>query len=382
MREEMLKELTENIIPYWKKLKDERGGFYGHVDFDLNVERDAPKGVVLHSRILWFFSNAYIQTGDQDLLPYARHAYEFLINHCLDKKEGGVYWMLDCNGFPLDETKHGYNQAFAIYALSSYYNATNEKNALDVAYSLYNKLETATADEYGYAEAFTGDWKPTVNTILAENDLRREKTTNNILHIMEAYTEFYRTTKDPDVADKLTRILDIFRTKIYNPDKKRFEVFFDSKMNSLNDMQSYGHDIETFWLIDRACEVLENKDLTEETRKYITTVAQSVLERAFENGSLLNECFDGVNEKTRIWWVQAEAIVGFNRMYKITGETKYIEAAHSIWKYIKEYIIDKRPGGEWYQEMDDNGVPSSRKPITSTWKCPYHNGRMCIEMNT
>ena len=81
-----------------------------------------------------------------------------------------------------------------------------------------------------------------------------------------------------------------------------------------------------------------------------------------------------------MWWVQAEAVVGFLNGYKRhANERKYLEAAADIWKYIKEYVIDKRQGSEWYFEVDENGEPIE-KPIVEAWKCPYHNGRMCLEV--
>ncbi|MFW2490237.1 hypothetical protein ACN077_16980 [Clostridium chromiireducens] len=42
--------------------------------------------------------------------------------------------------------------------------------------------------------------------------------------------------------------------------------------------------------------------------------------------------------------------------------------------------MDKRNGGEWFCDLNENGIPLSRKPITEPWKCPYHNGRMCLEI--
>lgn len=69
-----------------------------------------------------------------------------------------------------------------------------------------------------------------------------------------------------------------------------------------------------------------------------------------------------------------------NGYQKDNSKTEYLEAAKNVWEYIKEFIIDKRPGSEWLSEVDINGVPTSKKPIVEPWKCPYHNGRMCMEV--
>ena len=99
--EEVKKELTGHIIPFWNKLRDdENGGFYGFMSYDLKLDKQADKGVILHARILWFYSKAYITLGDKTLLDNARHAYEFIKNHCIDYEYGGVYWMMNYKGLP------------------------------------------------------------------------------------------------------------------------------------------------------------------------------------------------------------------------------------------------------------------------------------------
>ena len=50
--------------------------------------------------------------------------------------------------------KHTYNQAFAIYALSSYYDATGNKEALELAWKLHDMIESKCKDDEGYLEAF------------------------------------------------------------------------------------------------------------------------------------------------------------------------------------------------------------------------------------
>ena len=105
--EEVKKELTGHIIPFWNKLRDdENGGFYGFMSYDLKLDKQADKGVILHARILWFYSKAYITLGDKTLLDNARHAYEFIKNHCIDYEYGGVYWMMNYKGEPADTMKH------------------------------------------------------------------------------------------------------------------------------------------------------------------------------------------------------------------------------------------------------------------------------------
>lgn len=382
MKEEITKHLTDDIIPFWKNLRDDEfGGYYGYLDYDLKLDKKAEKGCILNSRITWFFSNAYTLLKDKSLLEEADHGYEFLKEHCIDKEYGGIYWSMNYDGTPLDTTKHTYNQAFCIYALSSYYEASGKQEALDLARKLYHMIEEKCTDDQGYLEAFTRDFQPESNEKLSENGVLAEKTMNTLLHVLEAYTELYRVSHDEKVGNRLRWIMDTFADKVYNPKLKRQEVFFDKDYNSIIDLHSYGHDIETAWLMDRSLEVLGDAAYTEKLTPITKALTENIYNVAFDGHSLSNECDKGVVDTNRVWWVQAETIVGFLNGYeKDPSKTQYKEAAEAAWQFIKDHVIDKRQGSEWYWLVRQDGSPVEGKPIVEPWKCPYHNGRMCIEV--
>ena len=372
----------ERVIPFWQNLIDkEYGGYYGWLGYDLVLDKKAEKGCILNSRILWFFANAYLTLGDELYLDYAKHAFEFLKSACVDKERGGVYWSLNYDGSVFDSTKQTYNQAFSIYALYSYYDAVKDEEAKAIALELYDIIETKCKDEKGYLEAFTKDFLPESNEKLSENGVEATRTMNTLLHVFEAYTELYRVTKDERVGNSLRYILDIFADKMFNPELGRQEVFFDDEYNSLIDLYSYGHDIETAWLIDRGLEVLGDQAYTDKLSPMTATLESQVYKIAFDGCSMPAECCKGVVEESRIWWVQAEAMVGFYNGYQKNPEkVEYKKAVKALWEYIKNHIIDKREGSEWFWEVDIDGNPTSQKPIVEPWKCPYHTGRMCFEL--
>lgn len=380
LRNEVKVELFEHIMPFWTQLRDPRGGFYGYVDFNLQIDKDAIKGVILNSRILWFYSNIYLITGQKDALELADHAFDFLIKYCLDKSYGGVYWMLDADGTSCDDIKHTYNQAFAIYGLSSYYDASKNPHALELANSIFALIEDRCIDEYGYIEAFDRTWHPIDNDKLSEDGFHADKTMNTLLHIIEAYTELYRVDRDVRVGEALKKVLYLCFNKVYDPQIHILDVYFDKKMNSIANVYSYGHDIEASWLIDRACEVLGDRELLDEITPKTIKIANRVLQTAYKDGALNNQSIDGEVDTTRIWWVQAEGLVGFLNAYQKTGYELYLDTVVSMWNYIKTYMIDRRDGSEWYWDVNYRGEPVSKRPIVEPWKCPYHNGRMCMEV--
>ena len=354
--------LNNVILPFWMSLKDEtHGGYYSLVDFDLQVDRQAEKGCILNSRILWFFSEADMLTGRADAAACARHAYQWFEDHCFDRENGGVYWSCDALGRPLDTTKHTYNQAFAIYALSAYYRLTEQQAALDRALELFRLIESRCTDAEGYLEAFTVDWKPESNEKLSENGVMADKTMNTLLHVFEGYAGLYQASRAPAVGQAMRRILGIYAGKVYSPALHRQLVFFDSHYRSIIDLYSYGHDIESSWLIDWGCALLGDAALTARIGAIDSDLARSVYQHAYRDHSLLNECERGVDDTTRVWWVQAEAVLGFVNEYEKSGGEAYAAAAADIWHYITDKLVDKRPGGEWFWSVDESGQPPAHR---------------------
>ena len=372
-------ELTDHIIPFWLGLIDEtNGGFIGQVDFDLTRRPEADKGCILNSRILWFFSEAYITLREPRLLEAARHAYAML-ERMLDPVHGGVYWAMHADGSVADATKHTYNQGFAVYALSAYYRACGDKRALERAREIYRLIESRCRDAGGYLEAFTADWQPESNEKLSENGVMATRTMNTLLHVLEGYTGLYQAEPTPEVADSLREILDIWDRHVWNPEKRRQEVFFDGEYHSLIDLYSCGHDIETAWLADRTLEVLGDEVMTASIRPKLLAMAEQCWQSGRANGGFLVEIEKGVPSSHMVWWVQAEALVGFLNAAEKTGDGRYLEQAEAQWDYIRRAIIDPREGGEWYWYVLPDGTPA-RDPIVEPWKCPYHNGRMALEV--
>lgn len=412
LMDECEKELTERILPFWNALRDDEfGGFYGQMDNDHNVDKKGTKGVILNSRILWFYSRCAQVLGKECpgiyedmkdvLLSNARHAYEFLRDKCLDREKGGVYWMMNYDGTVNDSMKHTYNQAFAIYALSTYYEVTEDRQALDIAFELFDTVEEKCTDDIAYMEAFDRDWQLIENDALSENGLMADKTMNTVLHLIEGYTVLLEASGDERVKKRLKFLLDITENKIFDSENNKLLVFFDRELNVIGDIHSYGHDIEATWLIDRACDVLGDRDYIEKWKNINLRISQNIYDIAFENGALNNERENDKIDKKRVWWVQAETIVGFINAFshgidgrqpdgsmkslKAFAETSqkydhFLSAAGDVWHWIQKYQVDKRPGGEWWAEVDFDGNPMPGFTMVNEWKCPYHNGRMCLEV--
>lgn len=407
--EEAKRNLIDGILPFWINLVDsEYGGFYGEVDYNLNVDKKADKGTILVSRIMWLFSQAYIVLGDEKYLDTAKCAYEYFHKYCYDSEYGGLYWSTTYDGKPSDTVKHTYTMSYGIYGLVSYYEASGDVSVLNEAARLYRFIEDNCTDDLGYKEEFDRFFNlkdnEKVSDALASRGFYAPRTMNTLLHLLEAYTELYRAGKHSmtvaendfnnyilgEIKDKVVSLLTTFVDKVYNKDKRRLEVFFDLDYNSLVDTQSYGHDIESAWLIDYAVKVLRDNlgedEITDELKGLFNRIAcmtddlrGSVYSRALKTDHMISDVMEGTVNETRVWWVHAEAVNGFSKGYvEQPDHPEYKEAALKVLKYIKCYFIDAR-SGEWFNELDLNDKPVV-KELAGPWKCPYHNGRMWLEL--
>jgi mannobiose 2-epimerase len=290
--------------------------------------------------------------------------------------------MVDHLGRPLDTTKHTYGQAFAIYGLAADYLATGHARLLERAIEVYRLLEAHTRDrEYGgYFEARHRDWSPAPELRVDETSLPVVKSMNVHLHMMEAYATLLRAWDDPQVRLRLVALVDIQRRRILNPQTGHLYLWFDRQWRPLSPRTSYGHDIEASWLLVEAAEALGDSGLLAQAREAALQMAYATLEQGVDaDGGLFSEGNpEGVTDRNKVWWPQAEAVVGFLNAYQLNGDPRFLDASLASWSFIQEHIVD-REHGEWFWGIDEAGRPLDREKA-GPWKAAYHNGRTCLEV--
>jgi mannobiose 2-epimerase len=382
---EVENELLNNIIPFWLDfaVDDVNGGFWGRITNDLTIEKEAPKGLILNARLLWTFA-AMSRVGGDDRYPdMADRAYAYLNDRFFDRENGGAFWLLDHRGEPTDDKKRIYGQAFVLYSLAEYYAATRNEEVLNLATGFFDLIVDCGLDpEYGgYFEAFTRDWELTSDQRLSDIDLNERKSMNTHLHVLEAFTTLYRVWPDRRVGQRLAELIDIFLSRIIDPETYAFRLFFDEQWRVKSDHISYGHDIEGSWLLTESAEVLENPVRLGRVQDIAVKMAQAVLNNGRdEDGGIFYES-DGISiiDSDKHWWPQAEAAVGFLNAYEISGQKRFLSAAVDSWRFIQRCIVDTEHG-EWFWKVDRWGVPALDIHKVSEWKSPYHNTRACLEL--
>lgn len=380
--------LNENILPFWtERMADyRRGGFYGRMSGNGELDTEAPRGAILNARILWSFAAAYRVLGEPMYLEQATRACDYFLEHFIDKQYGGVYWSVTADGNPLDTKKQTYAIGFAIYGLSEYARATGDERSLNAARALYNDLESHAFDSRhgGYHEALTREWKPIDDMRLSDKDENCDKTMNTHLHIIEPYTNLYRIWPDARLRQQIIGLVDIFRYKLLNPRTSHLDLFFDTEWRGRRNVESFGHDIEASWLLAETCDVLNDDELTRKLTPVIANIALAAEEGINADGSMNSERRkdDGHTTTERDWWVQCECVIGeINMAQRTSGHEsqEHETRAKRCYQFINDNLVDTAMG-EWYWSVSPSGVPNLHDDRAGFWKCPYHNTRMCLEI--
>lgn len=401
LKREVQEVLEKNILHYWmtQMVDDEHGGFYGRRDGDDRLVPNAPKGAVLNARILWAFAaacrvlsengNELTEDNLQAYKDLALRAKDYILKHFIDREYGGVYWMLDSEGRPVDTKKQTYAIGFMIYGFSELYRATDDEEALQVAIRLFQDIEAHAYDPVnnGYVEALTRDWQPISDMRLSDKDENGSRTMNTHLHILEPYTNLYRVWKDKRLEHQLRNLIHIFTTKILNPRTQHLDLFFDDQWQGKRNIVSYGHDIEAAWLLTEALEVLGDKRLMAETMPIVNRIAHAAEEGLRPCGAMTDEKREGqpmspLSEEEGgdlVWWVQCECIIGEMNQWQHFGDNEALERALRCWAYTRQHLIDWQHG-EWHWSVKENGSVNRNDDKAGPWKCPYHNTRLCLEI--
>ena len=384
LAQECLNELHQHVLPYWMNnmVDHEHGGFYGRRDAFDTLEPKASKGSILNARILWTFSSAARHYKNPRYLEMAHRAYQYYMDFFVDPVYGGVYWMLDYQGKPIQTKKQIYAQAFAMYAMVEYYLATQEKESLDQAIKLFELIEKHSFDvtESGYLEAFDEQWNLLEDLRLSDKDANEKKTMNTHLHVIEAYTLLYTVWKDARLKKQLRNLLMIFTEKIINKNYQ-YDLFFNERWELQSRATSFGHDIEGSWLLCEAAYALGDLKITAAIEKIAVLTVDKVLRDGLDDdGGLINETEpEGPTDTDKHWWPQAEALVGLVNVWQITKNPLYLDKAGKVWNFIKKFVRDEKHG-EWHWLLSRSGEVKFKEDKAGPWKCPYHNGRALIEI--
>lgn len=369
------------------------GGFHSAFNRDWSKAASQGKAIVYQARQTWIASQLATQRPAlrDEFLAIARQGIRFLKNTMWDKEYGGFYWQLNDDG-SLPQGREAsekllYGESFGIYASAAAFMATRDPADLDFALLAFQWLDRHAHDREhgGYFEVLARDGSPIRANVPPRPGSRFHnsgfhydyKSQNSHIHILEALTALYQASKDPQVRERLEEIFLIVRDRIV-VSPGCLNLFFTPDWRAVPDHDSYGHDIETAFLLIEAAEALRS-EVDPETLRVAKMLVDHTLDWGFDHefggvydrGYALSPAFD----KKKVWWAQVEAMNSLLMMHELYGKEtdRYWHAFLKQWAYIREYQIDREfPGLFAETEADGKAMPGQK---SQNWKAAYHDGR-------
>ncbi len=405
--EKVLEEsLHKDILnPWYPRAIDERdGGFLTQFTFDFKPTDKQDKMIVTQARHIWVNAKAYERYRKPWYKRGAENGFYFLKHKMWDKTNGGFYTLTDKQGVAKKTgvvEKTAYGNAFAIYGLAAYYHAFGDTSALHLAIEGFHWLEKHSHDSLfkGYFQDMKLDGTPLVRTSeTAVTSSLGYKDQNSSIHLLEAFIELYKVWPNPLLEERLNEMLLLIRDKMVHP-KGYLQLFFQRDWTPVTvrnesresiiknhglDYVSFGHDIETAYLMLEASKALGYRQDSITFRKSKLMV-DHVLKNGWDNaaGGIYDEGYyfkeDNhitIIKDTKNWWAQAETLNTCLIMadFYPNDVLNYFEKFKKQWKYIQEYLIDHKYGG-WYEGGLDK-QPQFRTALKGhNWKATYHTSR-------
>ena len=401
---EMESSLKKELLDVWypRCIDEEYGGYLSTWTYDFKPQGEQDKMIVSQARHVWVNAKtSMIYPNEDHFIKGAEAGLRFLQEKMWDQEHGGFHWLVSRKGEVLDDSKTAYGNAFGIYALAGYYAATKDTSALNLAIKAFRWLDQHSYDSIykGYYQHMRRDGSVVERDLSV--DSRAEtgyKDQNSSIHLLEAFAELYQLWPDPTLRARLEEMLILIRDTI--TDKRGFLVLFFSpdwkpvsfrdssrevieKHHSL-DHVSFGHDIETAYLMIEATEVLGNKNDTA-TLMAAKKMVDHCLRYGYDQkiGGIFDEgyYFKGndtleITRDTKNWWAQAEAMNTLLIMADLfpNDPQEYEKKFVQQWTYIDQYLIDHEHG-DWYAGGLDKEPEQKTALKGHQWKATYHHYR-------
>jgi len=383
--------LQHTVLQFWVEhaLDKQSGGLLGQLNRRGEPTGSGNKSVVLMSRALWSFSEAYRRYPDPAYQNMAAECLKFLREKMWDKEHGGYYFMVSREGKVVDSTKQLNPMSYVMEGLAEYALAFHDNQAAKEALDLFQVIDRhAHDDKYGgYRIAFTADWQFIKDYKDGPNGAGSfgRKSYDWHLGLVEALATLYDVTGDRQVRARLEELLDLFANKIIDSDIGYGRYYFHDDWSVADrdgdsKESEYGLDLEASWLMTEAAERV-GRQRDPAIRRASLALVDHALRHGFdkEHGGVYRygPATEPARNRDMEWWQQCEALVAFLNAYQITGNAKYWQAFDLEGRFFMERFVDHQYG-EVYTAISHDGKIDDEK--VGPWKAPYHVTRACLEV--
>jgi mannobiose 2-epimerase len=386
------KSLEADVLDVWfpRSVDNQHGGFHSHFGRDWTPLPSDGKFSVFQGRMTWVAAQVVLRQPEKKaaFLPIVRHGVDFLANVMWDKQDGGFFWGLDDNGSvtpAFGDEKEIYGIGFCIYGAAAAYQATKDPKALELAKNGFRWADKHAHDPLhgGYFEWLSRDGTPIIPHVpdgtVATNPIGpiNYKSMNTHIHLLEAFTELYKVWPDPTLRSRLEELLVIVRDRIC-VEPGVMNLYFTNAWQPIPDHDSYGHDVETAYLMLETDAVLHHK-ASEKTARMARMLVDHALAYGWDhqNGGFFREgtTFGKPEDTMKEWWVQMEGLNALLLMHERYGKNDsiYFQRFLEQWNFIRNHTIDAGHHGDFNLTQAD-GTPVTEDK-GSIWKAAYHDGR-------
>lgn len=392
--------LDRDVLTGWfpRTVDNEHGGFRSNFSREWKPFGQESKFSVFQGRMTWISSQIVLRRPElkQQFLPYVTHGIDYLTGTLWDKEKGGFYWGLSETGQISPQYTDGkqlYGMSFALYGLAAAYQATKNPRALEYAQRGFHWIDEHAHDAKngGYFEYLTRDGEP--YKAQPENGIVElapssgfpvgYKSMNTHIHLLESFTQLYEVWKDDLLRQRVQELLAIIRDKVC-VDPGAMNLYFTNDWQPFPDHDSYGHDVETAYLMLEAEDVLGtgHDPRTERMARMLVDHAlhygwDQKLGGFYGEGTTTGE----PERKAKEWWVEFEGLNALLLMHEQYGRQTdtYFKAFQLQWDFIQKYQIDSEYHGV-YTLVGEDGKPAVDQK-GSTWKAAYHDGRALLNVS-
>lgn len=382
--------LIDDELKAWypRSVDQDLGGFHSQFAHDWSRLPSQGRFIVFQARQTWTAAEvARIRGGGS--IPFsdiAMHGLAQLRDRQWDRDHGGFFWVVNDDGsLNTDDTKSVYGIAFGLYAAAAVARTTGDDAALKIAIDCFRWLDRHAHDAIhgGYHEYLARDGSRITAPIeypgwTRSNDhvgtLIGHKSMNTHIHLLEAFAELRHVWNDPTLNARIDELLTILTTRIATGDGSMWLEFEPDWTPVGQGRDSYGHDVETAFLLHETLEAIGRDD------ERVKAVARQLVDHAIargidpHHGGLL----DPHKPQSKVWWAQAEALNAFSLMASLQpAEPKYRAALENVWRFVVNHQIDPTHGG-WHEEVALDGTPIPDQRKGHDWKAAYHTTRSLL----
>lgn len=364
--------LARELITFWLEHGPDRehGGFHGWNERTGKPLLDADKGLVQQARHLWTLSTWYERRAPEpEVRALADGLYAFVTEHFQDTDGEFVYRVSRDGKRVVNAQKQLYAESFAIFALSTYGRVFGVEGARRRALACFRALDARLHDHElgGYDQRSDPGW-------LSPG---AEKETNTHLHVLEALTALARATDDPLVVERLDELVQVMARRMVQAAGYTHKEFSRDFRLHGPPLVSYGHDLETSWLLLDALAALGTHDteLVAIARRLGECSAEWGFDR--EAGGYFEEGPPGgaPTLREKIWWVQAEAVPALWWLYRLSADRTHLDRLERTLTWIETRQRDAEHGEWFWGILPDGSVGARGDQKGEEWKASYHGVR-------